>query len=301
MTCADCGATVLRNGATQRYCRPCSAERDVARKRAWTERRRGEPRARRPYRELKSRTVEAGAERSLESRIEMGWSVNDMVDCHKKVRVAVPFDYAASKNAIWRVGRGGHVYARQEATAARDALALKLSSASRGMTWCQGKVWIDVFAEKPNHRGDAVNVIDMVCDAVKDAIGVDDRWFSIARLDWSIVKRSPRLVVGIGQEVMEDHQICSHCGRALALAASHFTRSSSNKSGFSRACRDCSSPVKGAAAPSEVAQTERTPEARRLRAEGRTYAEVAQRLGVSRSTAYRWLNADRAQWRRSGG
>lgn len=249
MVCADCGGETVRRSPSQRYCPACSGARSTARKRAWVERHGRAPITDAPkrYAADKSAIVAAGAATSLDARANiLGWTDDELPPAHKLVRVALPFDYAVSKNAIHRVGRGGHVYARRESNAYRDALILALRRG--GEHWFQAKLWLDIFVEKPDHRGDAVNVVDLVCDAVKVATGVDDRWFSIVRLDWAIVKENPRLIVGIRQDAMEDQQVCSHCGRALPRTAEHFHRNRSAKAGFGRQCRECVSPRTKAAA-----------------------------------------------------
>jgi hypothetical protein len=239
LTCADCGAVTLRRGPTQVYCVGCSSARDRARKALWAARHPQEPRED-AYERQQSAVVARGVELSVENRGTLAYEApSPALAC--AVRVAVPFDWASSKNAVWRTGRGGHVYARKEATAFRESLASRIRDASR--VWFQGKVWIDIFVEKPNHRGDAINVIDLVCDAIKDAIGVDDRWYSIRSLDWAIVKENPRIIVGIGQDVTEDHQVCSHCGRALVL--NEFGMNRSRPNGRARVCKDCSAPRRG--------------------------------------------------------
>ncbi len=86
-------------------------------------------------------------------------------------------------------------------------------------------------------RGDAVNVVDLVCDAVKDAIGLDDRWFSIKRLDWEIAKVNPQLIVGLAQPDQFDAQACSHCGRVRPFGDFH--KHKGNKNGIGRVCSDC--------------------------------------------------------------
>jgi len=49
------------------------------------------------------------------------------------------------------------------------------------------KIWVALMVEKTTPRSDAINVIDLVCDGVKKAIEVDDRWFALYRVDWRIV------------------------------------------------------------------------------------------------------------------
>lgn len=240
MTCAECGCTTLRRSPSQRYCSTCSGARDDARKRDWAKRNRkpSDPVAlAEKYARDKSAIVTAGAAISQDNRASIGWDPQEHQPSHTLVRVAVPFDYAASKNAVWRHGRGGHVFARAESVAFRAGLAEALRASDA--RWFQGKLWIDIYVEKSNHRGDAINALDVVCDAVKDATGVDDRWYSILRLDWSIVKENPRIYVGVRQSVIEHHQVCSHCGRALTLE--HFHKNRGTNLGVGRQCRDCAS------------------------------------------------------------
>ena len=153
------------------------------------------------------------------------------------VRVAVPFTYAASKNHIYTITDRGHVAMRRESRAKRSEITAAIADAVRGKGIVHNKVWLDIFVQKPNHKGDAVNVVDLVSDAVKDAIGIDDRWFCIRRLDWQIVKTGGMLFVGIGQASAESVQACSYCGRVLALTA--FCLNSRNHLGVGRECKDC--------------------------------------------------------------
>lgn len=171
----------------------------------------------------------------------MTWMADSFPTMEWLVRIAVPFDYQMSKNAIWSSVGKGHVVVRREATARRNmiALALKSSLRSQGATIVQNRLWVDIMVEKPNHRGDAVNVVDLVCDAIKDATMLDDRWYSIRRLDWRVVKKNPRILIGIGQEEgAVDSLVCSRCGRILALES--FTKNKSGPLGRSRNCLECS-------------------------------------------------------------
>lgn len=103
----------------------------------------------------------------------------------------------------------------------------------------QNRVWLDILVQKPNQRGDAVNFVDLICDAAKSAIGIDDRWFSIRRLDWQIVKDDPKIYIGIGQEDVPAVQACSSCGRLLPF--SEFHKNTRLQNGVSRNCKECSS------------------------------------------------------------
>lgn len=114
--------------------------------------------------------------------------------------VRIPFSYAISKNKAVRWGNG-HTYTPSEHKGLRDALSFLLLRELNGIpVFPRKKIWLDIHVEKPDMRGDAINVLDFVADAVKDAMHIDDRWYSVFRLDWTVKKDNPLLYVRIGQE-----------------------------------------------------------------------------------------------------
>ena len=119
----------------------------------------------------------------------------------------------------------------------QELIVHRLREATKGIMVYRNKVWIDIFVQKPDHRGDAINFLDLIADAIKEAIGIDDRWFSIRRIDWQIVKEKPRIFIGIGQDEQDlfDAKICSYCGRILPEKC--FGKSK-------RECRECTSEKK---------------------------------------------------------
>lgn len=151
--------------------------------------------------------------------------------------------YSVMAHAIYAIRRQGHVALRREASDYRAAIILSLQAAlsSGRRKVARNKLWIDIYVEKSNHKGDAANFVDTVCDAVKVATGLDDRWFSLRTVDWSICKHEPRLFVGIGQEKVEDVQPCSYCGRLLALTE-FYKNANNKKTGITRICKDCAKP-----------------------------------------------------------
>lgn len=159
------------------------------------------------------------------------------------VRFKLPFSFVASKNAIYnRQGRSsGRVFIRNEARKYRDIVGFLAKDALRGIQIKHNKLWIDIFVEKPNHRGDAINVVDLICDGIKRAIPIDDRWYAIRRLDWSINKHDPHLFIGLAQEAdATDSQICSYCGQIKPL--SDFVFDSSARLGRKYFCIECRAP-----------------------------------------------------------
>lgn len=239
--CGDCSVDTPARSPSQRFCPACSTRRDLVRKRLWAQvhprsqaqrARNGERAARRTV-----LVLQAGADASDRTKQGIGWLNPGAPDLAWVVRVSVPFSYAASKNHIYVRRRLGHMALRREVVAKREAITLAVRSAIGGRRVAHNKVWLDLLVQKPDHRGDAVNVVDLVCDAVKDALGVDDRWFCIRRLDWEVAKTDPRLFIGVGQETDLDCQVCSHCGAIKPL--DQFTRRKTARLGVGRACRSC--------------------------------------------------------------
>lgn len=241
LTCSDCGGRVVRTGPTQKYCKPCSEKRDLQRKRRWAGEHRPSPeqtlRNTEHRRRRGERSKEAGDVASRAAASNIAWYDSEGPELLWTVRAAVPFTYAASKNHIYAMRRTGHVVLRRESRRMRQAIASALRQGLHCMPVVHNKVWIDILVQKPNHKGDAVNVVDLVCDAVKDALPVDDRWFCIRRLDWEIVKTNPRLIVGVGQDSNMDCQVCSYCGQIKPL--SDFNAARNRPLGVGRECKTC--------------------------------------------------------------
>lgn len=245
ITCQKCGAEVLRAGFPK-YCVPCSATASAERHKeanakyhAANVKERNE--AGRIYASKmnplkKSAMIRAGAMLSESDSLSFE---TPKPEYQWQTRFWVPFTYAASKNHIY--GFGHHMHKRAESREIQDAIGFAAKSSLRGLKVVQAKIWIGIIVEKPNHKGDAVNVVDLVCDALKGAIGVDDRWFSIAFVDWRINKNEPRLMIQIGQEASEDMLACSHCGRVMSLDRFANHRGSSSFQGKGRNCLECTS------------------------------------------------------------
>lgn len=240
ISCQVCGKETKKNSASQKYCPDCSLEKDHERKKKWIrENQPSSDTAREQRKRHSDRRKKVGIEKSANNSMGIWWSAHESEadELINLIRVSVPFSYKYSKNAIWSMGnRRGHVFISKEVAALREELTWIIKS--KNMTWYEGKVWVDIMVEKPDMKGDAINVVDLVCDAIKDAIGVDDRWFCIRRLDWLVVKKEPRLYVGIGQAINEHHRVCSTCGQILPLTA--YGKNRGNRLGKSRDCLECS-------------------------------------------------------------
>ena len=233
LVCSKCGAVAVKRSAMQKYCEPCSTTRDLERKRLWA---RDHPVPGRT-RDRSAVSAKGAAINAGETRLLTDWSAQPTLNW--LVKVKFPFDWSASKNHIFAVRKAGHVALRGESRNYRTALSMMIKAALKGRKVEPNKVWLEIFVQKPNHRGDAANFVDLICDAVKDAIGVDDRWFSIRQLEWQITKTDPHIFLTIGQEDPRAAQVCSPCGRILTLDAFH--RNAAAQNGVGRICKECAS------------------------------------------------------------
>lgn len=238
LSCSDCGKLVPRRGHGQKYCPECSQTRDTKRKGTWA---RDHPR-KPSTEELKERwTVTHAARKAAGAQHNEGrsidWMADPAPDLAWAVRLSIPFDYAISKNHTWTTTKRGHVFLRDEHRRMRDSIIWEFKQALAGQVVKQNRLWIDLLVQKSDHRGDAVNVLDGICDALKVATGLDDRWYSVRRLDWEVCKDSPMIYIGLGQEDVDDAQVCCYCGRLLPYSA--FGRNRSRKCGCSRECLEC--------------------------------------------------------------
>ncbi len=239
--CEVCGVAFAKRGQTQRYCAPCSEGRDLERKKLWV--RANPPSAARKARNGELAVVrkelarEAGAAASRESALDITWDGGAGPSLLWLVRVAVPFTYAHSKNHLYTNTRNGHVALRRESVAARQGAIAAIRIALAGRKIANNKLWVEMLVQKPNHKGDAINVMDSLADAIKVATGLDDRWFCVRRIDWQIVRENPQVFIGLGQESDEDCHVCSYCGSVKPFAS--FNKAKDQPLGIGRECRDC--------------------------------------------------------------
>jgi hypothetical protein len=153
----------------------------------------------------------------------------------------VVFDSAVSKNQMWQPISGGRMIQRKESSQFEEAFGNQLRLAMpRELVIVQNVLWLDIFVAKPNHSSDALNVLDVIADAIQDVTGLDDRWYSLLRLDWTVDKDDPRIWVAMGQEVgAVDSQVCGGCGLILPMSPERFHRNRARPSGFHSACKTC--------------------------------------------------------------
>lgn len=64
------------------------------------------------------------------------------------------------------------------------------------------KIYVDIMVYRPDMRTDPVNFVDMICDAVKRGIGIDDNIYA-GKWDWELVDPPGEIVITVRQEVAD--------------------------------------------------------------------------------------------------
>ena len=226
--CEQCGSEMLGN-ASRKFCDSCRKERKKESDKKTREKHLMEhtEKNKREMQEQRLRGKELARKLNDNSLKDF---CNKKIDAKLVVSFSIPFKTGMSKNFYLGIRHGGYgVYKKLEARTQEDLIVSKLQEG----VFRQNKVWLDFYVEKPTNRSDAVNVVDLVCDAVKKGIGVDDRWFSLGQVDWQVVKdREPQVYIKIYQEDVWDARVCALCGRILPEAC--FGNKKNNN------CKECS-------------------------------------------------------------
>jgi len=285
LVCADCGGTCQRTGPTQKFCPECSDKRAQRRSLKWANKNPPPPeRTKRYGKEKRSRLMVRGAEINEATRSTLVEIIPNPEQFVWVRRLSVPFDYASSKNhAMQMGGYSGHVFLRKESRQYREMVRQAIADAVADAPVVIAKLWIDLIIQKPNHRGDAVNALDMLMDSIKEGCGVDDRWFCLLRLDWQIVKHKPQILIGLAQKDSEECRACSYCGRVLSLQG--FSKNIGMPQGRSRACLDCNRLAASQRKPKGIKLTQADADKiRELLAGGETVLSLARKYKVSKTT-----------------
>lgn len=238
LECKRCEASFVAPSSRRIFCDTCQVERRRERNRNWA--RKNQESRRAANRDAMRRHIEhvrtVGEERSDSTAFD--WHTAP-IRLAWRCEVRIPFTWAMSKNSRLRARSRGFVFVPEEVKAADQAIALTVKNAIRmhGVEVKHNRLWIDVLVEKNSHRGDAVNVVDTICDAIKQVVPMDDNWFCIRRVDWRVVKKPPYIYIGFGQEDVPDAQVCSFCGHVLPF--DHFHKSRTSSTGHHRTCRGC--------------------------------------------------------------
>lgn len=246
IVCERCKSSTPKTAAVQKYCKDCSRAADHERKTRWAKENPRRASDSRPWRKRRQADLKAAAaERSGEASLSLIGSLPALTAPNLAwyVRFAIPYQQAASKNHVWSLSKsgGGHIFQRKASNNYKLAIAQMLAERLRDeqIVPVANKVWVDIFVQKPNHKSDAINTLDVIADGLKAGLGVDDRWFSVRQIDWQINKRDPHIFIGVGQEETAEARSCSLCGGIKTL--SKFALKSRSAGTRSRVCIECSS------------------------------------------------------------
>ncbi len=128
-----------------------------------------------------------------------------------RLRVELPFSVHLLKNHAHTLRRHLTTEARAARQGVVDAVQAARVSGQR-RRWPSRKTWLEIAAWKPSHHPDAINLLDGIADSVKVALGLDDRWFSVRRLDWGVDRLEPRVLLIVETDSWEDQVVCEGCG-----------------------------------------------------------------------------------------
>lgn len=145
-----------------------------------------------------------------------------------------PFDVRLSKtiaNGSARHRERKTLISRTEHTKARAELAAAIGE--QPGEWYRAHLSIYLKVIMPRFLTDAVNYVDGVADAVRDGVGIDDKWFRFT-VDWAIDKENPRLELQVVQAATEHHAWCPRCSRIRPETLFYYAKE--RRMGE---CRDC--------------------------------------------------------------
>lgn len=184
-------------------------------------------------------SIQIKRDRGLEiSKTTISEDKKEYVNTHSEINISIPYSGDISKNTILGRGQfGNRVFMKQSAKEKRQQIAwlCKKEMMEKDVIFYDGKVYLDIFVQKPTAgSGDALNVLDLISDAVQDGIGVNDKWFCVKSIDWEIKKDNPRIFIQVIQEVDKPHQPCTYCG--VIRPIEHFAK---QKKGPSKDCLFC--------------------------------------------------------------
>lgn len=113
-------------------------------------------------------------------------------------------DWNLSKNKKF-VGRQSKVLSTGYKKARYDiAWLCKMAIKREGIEFTDKKeVIVSIMVFKKNHVGDCINLIEGICDAIKEVIKVDDRYFSIGFCRWNILEKenkNQKILIRIEQD-----------------------------------------------------------------------------------------------------
>lgn len=225
--CGVCGRTFVTKEPRKLFCEPCGIARRATKVKTTM----------RLREEARNPALAAIADATADRATTLPAAFHTTLDYEWSTTFAIPFTLNTSKNRRWSNNGGGVTYLTRSVREFERGLIGRIRLAVKDISIKQAKVWISIFVQKPNHRSDAVNTVDTICDAVKKAIEVDDRWFSIDRVDWEIKKKDPQIYIRIAQEAREDMLVCSYCGEICTL--DRFNKNKHGPLGRSRVCRQC--------------------------------------------------------------
>lgn len=97
------------------------------------------------------------------------------------IKIEFPLDWRLSKNELYR-----NRYIPKTSQKLLDDIKILIETEAKKEKWEKKKTYIDIVVHKrrgKENKGDIVNLVDGICDAVKRGIHIDDYWFA-GSFDW---------------------------------------------------------------------------------------------------------------------
>lgn len=118
----------------------------------------------------------------------------------EKLKCVVPYNTHYSKNKKYYAQiRGSFRVIRKEyRTASHQLLSLFNNSFTNHPFKDQEKLWVKIYAHRPDFKSDIQNFEECICDALKESIKIDDRYYSLI-IDWELNRKDPKIEIEIWQ------------------------------------------------------------------------------------------------------
>jgi len=117
-----------------------------------------------------------------------------------EIKVTIPYTTVLSKNlSHYNIAINKRVPTKAYTVTLKViGMLIRGEMNKRAVAFQKGKVWLDIMIYRPDMRADPPNFIDSICDGVKSALGIDDRFYA-GSWDWELDKKNPRIEIEVRQ------------------------------------------------------------------------------------------------------
>lgn len=116
-----------------------------------------------------------------------------------KFKFDIPYDPHLSKNKRYAFYKSKHK-SPEHKNAQKMVTLSYLKEARFFKAPKKGKFWVGYTWYRESMRGDAINFLNPICDAIKTCLDFDDNYFCVSFIEWEIDKKKPRIEIEIKYE-----------------------------------------------------------------------------------------------------